>query len=83
MEKIVGIKHLTGTFNDKPYDKYHIYVVNDVDNENVIGTCPNVYKVKAAMINSICSPDQIERLIGMNCEVYFDAYKNVAQFNLV
>ena len=83
MERIVGVKHLTGNYNGKDYDTYHIYAVNDANSENIVGTCPTVYKVKAALVNQIVAPDQIEKLIGQNIEVYFDSYRNVAQFNLV
>lgn len=83
MEKIVGIQHRTGVFQDKPYDNYYIYVVNDEKkDENTVGVCPSFYKVKAALINEIVAPDQIKRLVGMHCEVLFDSYKNVALFNV-
>ena len=78
--KVIGIKHLTGTFNDRPYDNYNIYCINENDPNMLIGYSTQVIKVKSQLLNDQY-PDP-KQLINKEIDCFYDSYKNVVQINL-
>ena len=80
MKKVIGIKENRGTFNEKPYCNYYIYLQIE-NNVNDCGICVEHVKVKEDVLNAILKnrglTDKSE-FVGMNVEnVYYDSYKNV------
>lgn len=91
--KLFGVQHSTGIYQDKPYDNYNLYVLDPQSKrDNVHGLVPMMFRrnnrqvpylvVKAAVFNSICAPDLIDKIIGKQINVDFDAYGNAAKIEI-
>lgn len=84
--KVVGVKHMTGSFNDRAYDNYYIYCVadqTDNDTSQFYGVCPQCVKVKASLLHTVVAPDKIQKLLDREVEFLYDSYKNVALVNVI
>lgn len=77
--KVIGLKRVTGTFNDKPYDNYNIYCLPDYNDGVVFGYTPNCIKVKATVLHECVMPENIKSLENQNIDFYYDAYRNVTK----
>lgn len=82
--KIVGVKHMTGEYDNRPFDNYYLYGIDENTNDKIqiYGTCPNCIKVKASVLHQVVAADKIEKLIGRSVECFYDSYKNVALVNV-
>lgn len=84
--KIVGVKHQTGEFNNKPYDNYRIYYVDETKQDNdgmTFGICPTYAKVRASVLHEVCAPDKVNKLIQREVNFFYDAYKNVVKMEVL
>lgn len=91
--KLLGVQHSTGIFQEKPYDNYNLFLLDESKRyDNVYGFVPNMFLrngrkvpylvVKAAMFNTVVSPDQIKSLIGQNLDIDFDMYGNPSRIQI-
>lgn len=92
--KLLGVQHSTGIYQEKPYDNYNLYVLDENRKyDNVYGFVPMQFLrngkrvpylvVKAAVLNSKIDPDQLPKIIGANIDVVFDAYGNPASLEIL
>lgn len=90
--KVVGIQHAVGTFEDKNtsrkfnYDNYNIFCTDEENPGNVdasYGVCPKVYKVKAAILHQVVSPDKVQKLIDRSVFFWYDANKRIAKVDVL
>lgn len=81
--KIVGIKRVQGTFNDKKYDNYNLYVTDDNTDGIVFGDCPRIIKVKSDVLHSSVPEEDIKKLKNIRCDFYYNAYKQVVKVVLL
>lgn len=92
--KLLGVQHSTGIYQEKPYDNYNLYVLDENRKyDNIYGFVPMTFVrngkrvpylvVKAAVLNSKVSPDQIGKIIGSNLNIDFDAYGNAASLEIL
>lgn len=82
--RIVGVQHMVGEYEGKPFDNYRIYTVDqDRQNQETYGVCPMYTKVKASVLHQVVAPDKINKLIDKNVMFYFDAYKNVVKVEFI
>lgn len=88
--KLLGVQHSTGMFQEKPYDNYNLYVLDESRRyDNQYGFVPVMFRrnnrmvpylvVKASVMNSLVAHDQIGKIIGKNIDVDFDAYGNASK----
>lgn len=78
---VKGIKHSTGEYNGNKYDNYILYVINQDDN-NTIGLCPEIVKVKSSLISEVINPLNIDSLIDRDINFYYDRYGKVVQISV-
>lgn len=92
--KLLGVQHSTGIYQEKPYDNYNLYVLDENRKyDNVYGFVPMMFRrnnrmvpylvVKANVFNSKIAPDQINKIIGSNIDVVFDAYGNPSTLEIL
>lgn len=89
--KVVGIKHRVGEFKDRntnnniKFDNYAIYVVDQsrIEADMQFGVCPEMVKVKPAVLHQVVAPDKIQKLIDRDIEIYYDVYKNVSKVEVL
>lgn len=77
--KLVGIKRVKGTFNDRPYDNYNLYVTDDNSDGVIFGDCPRCIKVKADIMHSSVPEEDLKKLKNIRIDFYYNAYKNVVK----
>lgn len=90
--KIIGVDHQIGEFEGRPFDNYNLYLCNDQNKQGQYGIIParfqkngkprNYASVKASYLHSIVESDHINTLIGKQCNLFFDAFGNVASIEL-
>lgn len=91
--KLLGVQHSTGIYQEKPYDNYNLYVLDEQRKyDNVYGFVPMMFRrnnrmvpylvVRASVLNQYVSSDQIGKIIGKNINVDFDAYGNAAKIEI-
>ena len=81
MKKIVGVRHVQGTYEGNSYDNFILYVTESASDPNVIGICPQAIKVKSKVFYDHVSPEKIKNVINRELEIYYDAYKNVCKLD--
>lgn len=88
MEKIIGFRRATGTYEGKPYDNF--YLVTTATSRKYYGVTANETKVKTAIIldcvPEIADGDFIENhpqvLLGVYVEFFYNRFGQVADISL-
>ena len=79
--KVLGIKRLTGTYENRPYDNYYLFCSRYSNQEGIIcGACPDeTVKVKADVLHECVAEENVKSLLGLDIDVYLNSYKNVVK----
>lgn len=77
--KVLGIKRLTGTFNNRPYDNY--YLSGQSNNEGIIcGIVQDqLVKVPAKVLHECVDENNVSSLLDMDVDFYYNSFRNVVK----
>ena len=81
--KLVGLKRVQGTFNDKPYDNFYLYVTNENTEGIVFGECPSSIKVKSDVMLSSIPEEDLKKLKNIKIDFYYNRYNQVVKVILL
>ena len=81
--KIIGIERRTGTFNDKPYSNYAVYIQKEATAESrgiLVSTLKVSEKNMGLLLKDLGGNDPFQ-LVGYEFqEILYDAYRNPVRF---
>ena len=81
--KIIGIERRSGTFNDKPYSNYAVYIQKDNTAESrwILVSTLKVSEKNMGLLLSDLEQSDPYKLIGYEFqEILYDAYRNPVRF---